>query len=164
MTQDKRTGHIVDLLFVIALLFMFAFSVLMLIGIGASVYRRNVEVMADNSGQRISYAYITEKLRQSDREGGISTGSLGGQDALILTDTSGEVPVRTYLYVYDGMLYELVTALGAQDSYSPGAGQPITALSELTTEVKDGLICLTIKRTTGETRTVYLAVRSEGER
>lgn len=162
MSDDRQNRHIVDLLFVIALLFMFAFSVLMLIAIGASVYRRNVEVMADNYDSRISYAYVTEKLRQADSNGNITIGGIGGCPALIIKNNDGAASTLTYLYSYENNLMELTT-LEDNDSYiGPEAGQVITALDSFEIrQINDSLIRLDLTRTDGSVTPLYLSVISE---
>ena len=161
MNDDRQNRHIVDLLFVIALMFMFAFSVLMLIALGASVYRRNVEVMSENYDSRISYAYMSEKLRQSDSNGGITAGTMAGIPSLVIHDHREDAPdTLTYLYVYDGKLRELMTIPDA-GVLNPAAGQAITDLADMEiSETDDGLIRLTLIHDDGKRIPLYMSVRS----
>ena len=48
MNNRSENRHTIDFLFVIALLFLFAFMAIMLIALGASVYQRNVSLMEKN--------------------------------------------------------------------------------------------------------------------
>ena len=162
MNDNRNNKHIVDLLFVIALMFMFAFSVLILIALGASVYRRNVEVMSQNYDSRISYAYITEKIRQSDSMGGISTGQISGIPSLIITDIREDgADTLTYLYVYDGYLRELMTVSDA-GILSPDAGQIITDLQDMEISMPaDNMLLLELIHTDGKRIPLYISVKSQ---
>ena len=113
MKQEKT--FIVDVLFVLALFGVFTISALMLVTVGADVYRHTVEDMSRNYETRTSVAYITEKIRQNDvslpeqySEQSISIGTLSDCPALTLTqDINGEL-YCTYLYLHDGYLKELL--------------------------------------------------------
>ena len=161
MRNERDNKHVVDILFVIALLFLFAFSVLMLIALGASVYRRNVEIMSDNNDSRVSAAYVTEKLRQADADGGITLGELGGESAILLRNERSGVPTVTYLYVHDGALYELTT-LEEGGVAVPSAGQRITDISDMQAGyVREDLLSVELTRTNGKKLQLYLACRSK---
>ncbi len=162
MNDNRQNKHIVDILFVIALMFMFAFSVLILIALGASVYRRNVEVMSQNYDSRISYAYITEKMRQSDNSGGISTGDISGIPAIIITESRENGPdTVTYLYVYGGSLRELMTVPDA-GVLNPEAGQIITDLQDMEIETPaEDLLLLELVHADGKRIPLYISIKSE---
>ena len=52
MKQDQKKNHTIDTVFVICLLLLFVLSSLSVIAIGASIYKKNVREMADNSSHR----------------------------------------------------------------------------------------------------------------
>ena len=84
MNNRNENRHTIDFLFVIALLFLFAFMAIMLIALGASVYQRNVSLMEKNYETRTSYAYVTEKIRQADATGNLQIGTINQLPALLL--------------------------------------------------------------------------------
>jgi len=138
MNFKKQNGHMVDILFVIALFCVFAISALMLVTIGARVYQSTVENMDVNYTSRTSYAYLTEKFRQNDIYDSISIGEFGDSEALILSQSIDEVTYHTYLYLYDGYLTELFTK--ANSTVGLDAGQKILPLNDfILEESKEGL-------------------------
>ncbi|MGN1148543.1 MAG: DUF4860 domain-containing protein [Lachnospiraceae bacterium] len=165
MKQKTRDSsrHVVDVLFVLALFGVFAASALMLVTIGASVYKQTVADMNNNFTDRTAYSYITEKIRQNDTYDGVDIGELDGTPALILTQHIGEAEYCTYLYLHDGYLKELYTR---KDSFVGtdilSAGQNIIELSGFTMEKpKEGLLKLTIDTGNGKPITLYTALRSD---
>ena len=83
---EKQQRHIIDIFFVIALFCLFALSAIFLISIGADIYGKTVTNMEDNFNTRTALAYITEKVRQSDKDGQISvdlTGKAAGRGAYV---------------------------------------------------------------------------------
>lgn len=131
--MNKRTEnrHMVDVLFVIALFCMFAISALMLVIIGADVYRKTVSDMDTNFTARTSFSYVTEKIRQNDLNGNVSIGSFGDSDAIIITEEVNDESFTHYLYLYEGNLCELFCRTGA---LGPEAGDDIIAMDSFTIE------------------------------
>lgn len=134
--HEKEDGkHIVDVLFVLALFGIFAASALMLVTLGANVYKQTVAHMDENYAERTTYAYITEKIRQNNSEGTVSIAELEGTPALVFTTTLSDVEYCTYLYYYEGYLKELSLR---KDIFAGNsllsAGQDIIPLSSFSIE------------------------------
>ncbi|MCR5675445.1 MAG: DUF4860 domain-containing protein [Lachnospiraceae bacterium] len=156
----KKKHHVVDLLFVIALLFLFAFSAIMLIALGADVYQTNVDTMQANYDRRTAGAYLVQKIRQADENGSVRTDTLKGSPAIVLTKHVGERDYATWLYLYDNMLCEQL--LRADLNPVPDAGQKILPLRELeVTEAGPKLLSFKLTLDNGETEAFYLGLRSE---
>ncbi len=156
----RRERHIVDLLFVIALLFLFAFSAIMLIALGADVYQKNVNTMQNNYAERTAGAYLVQKMRQADAEGGVRTDTLDGHPAIVLTNKVGDREYATWLYIHENMLCEQL--LRADMVPLPAAGQKILPLQSMTIrESADDLMQLDLVLENGETEELYLCLRSE---
>lgn len=137
--HEKEDGkHIVDVLFVLALFGIFAASALMLVTLGANVYKQTVSHMDGNYTERTAYAYITEKIRQNNSEGAISIAELEGTPALVFTTTLEETEYCTYLYYYDGYLKELSLRKDIfAGSNLLSAGQDIIPLSSFSIELAE---------------------------
>ncbi len=161
--HSKEPGrHIVDVLFVLALFGVFAASALMLVTIGANVYKKTVSNMNDNFAERTAYSYISEKIRQNDICDSIEIGELEGTCTLMFIRRVGDDEYCTCLYLYDGYLKELFIR---RDSFTGTnllqAGQDIMPLSGLTMEeTKTGLIRLTLD-TGSRALTLYASLRSD---
>lgn len=112
--------HMIDFLFPVALFFVFALSAVTLILLAAGVYRSTTESSSLNYTSRTGLSYITEKIHQSDADGGIYAGSFDGCDALIMEQTYGENSYFTYIYAYGGALKELFVRDGVEAKASDG--------------------------------------------
>lgn len=159
--NEKQENHIIDILFVIALFCIFALSAIFLISIGANVYGKTVEHMDSNFSQRTSFAYVTEKIRQSDQLDAVSTGELDGHPALLITQNIGDSEYITYLYEYNGYLKELMVR--ADTPLGPEAGQDILAVTDFSlTEVSEGLFSFTIATDDKTSCSLYVSTKSAG--
>lgn len=155
MIPESRHRHTIDMLFLLTLFLVFALSAFMLISLGANIYQKTADRMESNYSLRTSFSYVTEKLRQSDREGAVQIGSFDGCPALILSqEIEGEVYL-TYLYEDGGYLKELFAKSGNQ--LSKDAGRNIFPVREFSLEMLPGsLYRFTLIRTDGNATTLYL--------
>ena len=165
MKKEKGHRHIIDMLFVVALLFLFAISALMLIALGSSIYRRSTRIMQENYDSRTAYAYITEKLRQYDAGGNISSSVFDGQTAIRIDSIIEDTAYVTYLYEYDGALMELFTRADA-GKIPPEQGQKIMEIADFQVVPRgDGILEISIELNDEETITFVTAQRSsEGKK
>ena len=99
MDPNTNKRHIIDAVFVICLLLLFLISALTVIAIGASIYKKNVAQTSENYAQRVSTAYVTEKIRQSDANGSIFTRELFGTNVLVLQQEIDGSLYNTYIYI-----------------------------------------------------------------
>ena len=136
MNNDKGAKHVIDTVFVVALLFLFAMGALMLIALGSSIYSRSVATMKQGYSSTTAYAYITEKLRQYDIRGGIYPDEFNGSKALRIDSRTGDTDYVTYIYEYEGSLMELLARADA-GSIPASQGQKIMDISSLSVEKKD---------------------------
>ncbi len=144
MKKEFGTRHVIDMFFVITLLFLFVLSALMLIALGSSIYSRSVSVMQDNYDSRTAYAYITEKLRQYDSTGSISSADFHNQEALRIESNIEDTDYVTYLYEYEGFLMELIARADAGD-IPPEQGQKIMEIDSMSViSEADGLMEITV--------------------
>lgn len=161
--SEEPGRHIVDILFVLALFGVFAASALMLVTIGANVYKHTAANMSMHFTERTACSYLTEKLRQNDTADAVSIGELEGVPALILTREDGDNAYCTYLYLYEGYLKELYVR---RDSFAGNdilsAGQDIIALSALEmVDLGNGLLRLRLDTGDGNIMTLYATLRAD---
>ena len=160
MNQNDKQKHVVDVIFVLALFAFFALSSIMLIALGASVYKRNVEKTADNYDLRASAAYVSQKVRQNDLYGDVSVSRFDGLDALVLTETISDVSYSTRLYFHDGYLCELFSRTDLTMNASTGT-KIMPLKSMLFTALSDDLTRVDFVEPDGTARSVFLDVRTE---
>ena len=159
----RKERHVVDLLFVIALMFLFAFSAIMLIALGADVYQKNVDTMQINYDRRTASAYLIQKVRQSDEGGSVSIGELGGSKALILTNAVGERDYSTWLYLHEGMLCEQL--MRSDLTPMPQAGQKILPVAGFDVSYEsENLLRMELVLENGEQESFYVGLRSDGNK
>ena len=159
--------HSIQTIAVVVLLLIFAFSSLVLVSLGASVYERNVADMQGASAERTAYAYLTQKVRQGDVAGRMRVGSFPGRedvDALIFSREIREDIYETYLYAHDGSLCELTIRQSANASPDMGAAiLPVDHFSITQDEQTKGLLHIELETTEDDlpvTQTLELYVRS----
>lgn len=130
MSKQTDRRHLVDILFVLALFAVFALCGLLLIILGTHLYEKNIQSMNLNYANRTSYAYFTEKIRQSDQNSRIYVDSASGYDILCIEQVFNGNSYITYLYEDENHLKEYFTRL--ENSFSPESGKQILDLSNLT--------------------------------
>lgn len=107
MRFQQRNRHIIDLVFPIALFFVFASSSLVVLIVAADLYSDTAGRLQINDENRTALSYVAEKIRQSDTNGSMQITEVGGTPCFsISADYNGERYI-TYIYVYKGMLKEL---------------------------------------------------------
>ncbi len=162
MNTKQERNHIVDVLFVLALFVVFTLSALVLVILGANVYRQTVSYMDDNYNARTAYSYLTEKIRQNDLSDNIVIGELEGNTALVLNREINGVPYATYLYLHEGSLRELFMRQGSDIGSDPlSAGREILSLRDWKPEMAgDSLLHITLTLEDDTQKELYISLRS----
>ena len=138
MKIKGHNNHMVDLLFTIALFFVFAVSSLSVILISSSSYRQIQEQTEINYSARTALSYIAQQIRQNDTDGQIELGTFDKQSALIFRKTYQDASYSTYIYEYGGELKELFVKDGI--SVSAADGKSIMEVSGFEMEeIENGL-------------------------
>ena len=117
--RRSEAGTVATILFAC----MFGMTMLLSQAGGVQVYRRVNDRVESAARMRISLSYIVGKLHGQDAAGSVRVGSFGGQDAIFLSQTVNGTAYETILYVYDGMLMELLCEQGSE--LAPEDGQII---------------------------------------
>lgn len=134
--MGKRNSHMIDIVFSMALLCVFAASALLVVLFGAKVYQSASATMGENFDTRTSLTYIATKIRQNDAAEAVFLTELEGAPALAIEqDIDGEL-YRTYIYHLDGELREIFTM--SEIDVLASDGQFIMDLPELKMEDRGG--------------------------
>jgi len=133
--KEQRIGTV----FVLCVFVVFAFSVLMVLMLGARTYSNITEMTREEQAERTVLSYVWTKVRNSDENGNISIGEFQGLPALrIDEDISGTI-YRTVIYHYNGWVYELFSE--AELEFSPEDGVRMIMTTDLDfTDLDHGLI------------------------
>lgn len=140
MRFQTRHRHVIDLIFPIALFFVFAASSLSVLVLAADVYASTTARLSVNDESRTVLSYLSEKIRQNDADGAIRTVVIDGVDCLAISADYNGTACTTYIYVYDGMLKELFINDGIPIPLKEG--KDIMEISSLSIERLDDRIYL----------------------
>jgi len=153
MSKMSR-GRSIDTIFVLIVFSIFALSVLMVLMLGASIYRNINEISHDGQSEHTALSYIWTKTKNFDEAESISVGDFQGVPALFIDEKIGDYYFRTAIYHYDGWLCELFSEV--ELDFSPQAGERVIRVDEMRFDtVENGLI----RATTGA-KSLLLSPRS----
>jgi hypothetical protein len=152
-----RKKHVVNAVFTLLLLGVFALSVVSVAALGVQVYRSSAAKMQANFDTRTSLIYIAEKVRQNGGAG-FGVREVAGQPALVIEEEYGSGTYETWIYVTDGTLFETTVKSGAE--VSPGGGQAIMDLKSVDFKVDGKLVRITSVNSAGDEESLTLRGRS----
>lgn len=152
--MDKKQ-HTIDIIFVLSLFCAFAVLALFVVVLGANVYKGISADMTRNFDARTSVAYLSEKIRQNDVQGGISVENVNGADALVLRREADGKTYETWVYVQDGWLSEVTVAQGTD--VAQVGGEPVMELASMEISRNGKLFSIGVEDMSGNryTGTVY---------
>lgn len=162
MRFQKEKKHMIDIIFPIALFFVFAVSALIAILFAANLYQSAAGRAREHYTTNVSLSYIREKIRQNDAEGAVSIGTLEGTDSLILRQNLEGNLYTTYIYEYEGVLRELFIKDGAVPSLE--SGKDIIDVSGFSMKkLSDTLFEFTASDESGYSDSITIGIRSRSE-
>lgn len=132
-----------------------------LVALGAKVYKQIEKDARGNFESRTPLSYLTMKIRQNDRVGGVQIRNLEGQEALVLLEEVEGVKYETWIYSYDEALREVYIEAG--DKMSLENGMPIMPLRDLKVHRDEKrLVSIVIEDLAGHKAETSVALRSGG--
>ena len=153
MSKMSR-GRSIDTIFVLIVFSIFAISILMVLMLGASIYRNINDISNDGQSEHTALSYIWTKTKNFDEAGSVHVGDFQGVSALFIDELLGDTYYRTAIYHYDGWLCELFSEAALE--FSPRDGVRVIQVNEMRFEsVDNGLI----RATTG-VKSLLLSPRS----
>lgn len=129
MNRKIKQQHSIDILFLLVIFLLFAFSGATLLVLATHFYQSTVARSEENSDARVAVAYVREVLHQNDSSEQSSIAEFDGTPCLKIPQEEGYV---LYLYYYDGELKELYTKEDAV--VSAASGQKILELQSFALE------------------------------
>jgi len=103
----KAHGRRIDTVFVVIIFCVFAVSVLMVLLLGARVYRNMIQTSREGQDERIVLSYIWTKVKNTDDFENIYVGDFHGIPTLSIDEEIGGLSYSTLIYHFDGWVYEL---------------------------------------------------------
>ncbi len=129
MNRKIKQQHSIDILFLLVIFLLFAFSGATLLVLATHFYQSTVARSEENSSARVAAAYVREVLHQNDSSEACNISEFDGTSCLRIPQEEDYV---LYLYYYDGELKELYTKEDAV--VSAGNGQKILELQSFSIE------------------------------
>jgi len=156
----KIKNHSSEIIFTMLLFFMFTFMILTVLISGVSVYKNTEEIMHNRYEERTAMAYVMTRLRQSDTYDSIYLDSNHIVDSMvIIKEYLFGMEYRTYMYCYNGWIYELFTT--AEFEFDPNAGTPIVEAEDLNFEMKTkDLLYIECTATNGTVSNIHINLNS----
>ena len=122
-SQGRR--HVVDVLFTLALFCVFAAAALIVVFIGANVYRSTVERMDTGFEVNTTLMFVSTSIRRHDAYGAVRIDELDGRTALVLQQHLIGRVFETWIFHHDGALRELFIDSENREALNLDAGQPL---------------------------------------
>jgi type II secretory pathway component PulJ len=136
---------------------VFAVCVLSVLLTGADAYQRLTERDQASFQARTAAQYIATRVRQADKQGGLSVQTFGDGNALVLSEELEGETYLTWVYCYDGSLRELFTAAG--NDLPPESGEKVLSADALRLELDGSRLTAQVLED-GAWQTVTLYLRS----
>lgn len=150
-----------DTVFIITLLALFALTSSVFVLLCAKQYNQTTSQMNNNYESRTLSSYFREKVRQNDENGQITITDFCDSQAISITQEERDLTYITYIYEYEGYLYEAFVKEGTP--LSPTLGERILPISNFTMEYKEAsqLLFLRYQTQDGSTHETVLRIHSQ---
>ena len=157
MDNRKMVTHSMQGVFVFVLLGIFAVMSTLMVLLGAQMYRNTVDRATDNNKGRVLGAYVRSMIRAEDADQAVSVERLEGVTTLALHEQIEGEEYVTWLYSYDGQLYEQFT--GSDRDFNPASGTAICPAAAFRPSLSGNLLTVDMVDGEGEICTVQVALR-----
>lgn len=134
----RRKASLIPDLLALALLGVFAVSLLCVLLTGAQAYQRLNALGQDAYERRTAVQYLNTKVRQSPSAGAVSVQSFGQGDALVIRWQVDGVDYLERVYCWDGWLMELFCA--SDSALTPQDGEKLLPARSLRLEREGALV------------------------
>lgn len=158
--KHKIINHSSETIFTMLLFLIFTFAILAVLISGVSVYKNTEKIMRNRFEERTVIAYVMTRLRQGDVYDAIEIDSYDeiGTLVLIKEELFGD-EYRTYIYCYNGWVYELFAESGMK--FDPKAGTRIVAAKGLNFKMTESdLLYIQCESTAGTLSDMNITLRS----
>lgn len=163
MRFSSEKKHVIDVIFPIALFFVFAASSLVVIILAANIYSGTTKAAESGFSTRTALSYLSEKIHQSDGSQAVSIENFENKEALVIRQAydNGQTYI-TYIYEDNGILRELFIQEGVDASADSGR-EIMPIYKFVMKQLSDNRFYFICSSEEGETMSAVAAVRSEKE-
>ena len=105
--MERQNKFSFQFIFVMLLYLIIVILSVMIITLGKNVYDNINEDRNTNYELQVSLSYIANKIRQSDKNEAVEIKELNGINAVVINEVYDEEKYQTWIYFYDGAIYEM---------------------------------------------------------
>ena len=149
--------HSMQGVFVFVLLGIFAVMSTLMVLLGAQMYRNTVDHATANNEDRVLGAYVRSMIRAEDGADDVAVEEFDGTKVLALNESIEGENYVTWLYCYEGQLYEQYTSAG--HDFEPQSGSAICPAQSFEPKISDGLLTVDMTDGAGQPCTVCVGLR-----
>ena len=157
MDNRKMVTHSMQGVFVFVLLGIFALMSTLMVLLGAQMYRNTVDHATANNEDRVLGAYVRSMIRAEDGADDVAVEEFDGTKVLALNESIEGENYVTWLYCYEGQLYEQYTSAG--HDFEPQSGSAICPAQSFEPKISDGLLTVDMTDGAGQPCTVCVGLR-----
>ena len=157
MDNRKMVNHSMQGVFVFVLLGIFAVMSTLMVLLGAQMYRNTVDHATANNEDRVLGAYVRSMIRAEDGADDVAVEEFDGTKVLALNESIEGENYVTWLYCYEGQLYEQYTSAG--HDFEPQSGSAICPAQSFEPKISDGLLTVDMTDGAGQPCTVCVGLR-----
>ena len=166
LTKSNVSGFtLMPVLFVMTLFLMLSVMSVSVILAGSGVYQKISDDMEKNYGRRVTFSYLTTKIRQNDSRGNIYVEEKNGTEMLAIKETDGTDEYVTYIYYYDGYIKEIYLELdggGRTIDFDLSDGEDIIESQGFEFELLSDRIKMNLTDENGNPQSAQIVLRSQG--
>lgn len=160
--RDVTPPRMIQNVFVLLLLALFAGLSTLLVTMGAQVYRDTVETFDNHSTSRVLNSVVRSSVWTEDGNGEISVekfDDLGITSLTVANDYDGEIYYKR-LYCKDGWLYESFTS--EERVFDGESGESMCEATKFEPVIDGQMIRIDVADADGNTDTICIALRTGG--
>ena len=154
---NVKIQHSMQGVFIFVLLGLFALMSTLMVLLGAQMYRGAVNNADENNENRLLGAYVRSMVRAEDGAGAVTVEERNGSPVVAMREVIDDEEYVTWIYQYEGQLYELFTDL--EEDFDPEAGTAICAANSFEASMEGDLLTVRMTDGAGEPCTVQVALR-----
>jgi hypothetical protein len=159
MKKRYGRGWIFNYICILSMLGAFAVSALVLMNVGVRVYKNITVKNAETFQLRTSLSYVATKIRQTDTKDNIFITDHKGIKVLTLDEVIKGVTYETFIYPYQGKLYELYQEKNNNCKLSDG--MEVMDLNDMQFQrISNGLIKITASNAIGDSEELLIDIRA----
>ncbi|NLK64249.1 MAG: DUF4860 domain-containing protein [Tissierellia bacterium] len=118
--MDRQNQYSFQFVFVMLLYLIIVVLSVMIISLGKNIYDSINKDRNINYELQVSLSYIANKIRQSDKKESVEIRELNGVDAIVINEIFDEEKYQTWIYFYNGVIYEMFADIDSDFELSDG--------------------------------------------